>query len=125
MTTPFIDRMWSTKDLAWFIERRKDWLDGWREGERINGPRTPVADTDYFVYGPHQAEYNLRVEYLESALEISDESDSAIYVLNPKVVTPAGEWEACFFANWLPGAKRYRSFQELMLAEYESFIRLR
>jgi hypothetical protein len=48
---------------------------------------------------PHQAEYNLRVEYLESALEISDEGDSAIYVLNPKVVTPAGEWEAWLFAN--------------------------
>ena len=51
-------------------------------------------------------------------------SDSAIYLLNPKVVTPDGEWEAWFFANWLPGAARYRSFVELMQAEYRSFRQL-
>ena len=54
-------------------------------------------------------------------LEISDESDSAIYLLNPEVVTAEGEWEAWLFANWLPGASRYRSFAELMEAEYRTF----
>ena len=36
-------------------------------------------------------------------------------------VTHDGEWEAWFFANWLPGATRFRSFAELMEAEYQSF----
>jgi hypothetical protein len=108
-------------ELAWFKERRRDWVDGWRKGEFMLGGRRSVPDSDYFVYGPQQAEYNLRMEYLEAALEISDEGDSAIYILNPKVVTPAGEWEAWFLASWLPGARRYRSFQDMMLAEYESF----
>jgi hypothetical protein len=40
------------------------------------------------------------------------------------VVTPEKEWEAWFFANWLPGAARYRSFREMMKAERESFLRL-
>src|SRR5439155_682028 len=29
--------------------------------------------------------------------------------------------EALFFANWLPGAHRYRSFEEMMQAEYHRF----
>ena len=62
-----------------------------------------------------------RIEYLESAVEVSDIGDSAIFLLNPQVVTPDGEWEAWFFANWLPGASRYRSFGELMETEYHSF----
>ncbi|HEY3110361.1 MAG TPA: hypothetical protein VGL23_16490 [Chloroflexota bacterium] len=41
------------------------------------------------------------------------------------MVTPEGEWEAWFFANWYPGASRYRSFWELMQAEHASFLELR
>jgi hypothetical protein len=124
ITSPFIERLWSTRDGAWLKDRHSDWVDAWQEGEQIYGP-PPVSDAEYFNYGPDQAEYNLRVEYLETALEISDVGDAAIYLLNPRVVTAAGEWEAWFFANWLPGARRYRSFQELMLAEFEAFKRLR
>lgn len=58
-------------------------------------------------------------------MEISDLGDSAIYLLNPLAISPEGEWEAWFFANWNPGAVRYRSFWELILAEYESFLTLK
>src|SRR5262249_43841856 len=37
-----------------------------------------------------------------------------------KVVTPDGEWETWFFANWLPGAVRYRSFAEWLEDERET-----
>jgi hypothetical protein len=47
--------------------------------------------------------------------------DSAVCLLNPQAITRDGEWEAWFFANWLPGARRYRSFEELMRAEYNQF----
>ena len=80
-----------------------------------------LTDEEYLVYGETQDSVRFRVEYLESALEVSDIGDSAIFLLNPKVVTPDGEWEAWFFGNWLPGANRYRSFAELMEAEYQSF----
>jgi hypothetical protein len=38
-------------------------------------------------------------------------------LLNPEIVTPEGEWETWFFANWLPGATRYRSFAEWLADE--------
>lgn len=56
---------------------------------------------------------------------ISAVGDSAVYLLNPEVRTPSGEWEAWFFANWNPGACRYRSFWEMMQRECQSFIDLR
>ena len=43
--------------------------------------------------------------------------DGAVVLLNPKVVTPEGEWETWFFANWLPGAVRYRSLAEWLADE--------
>jgi HEAT repeat protein len=57
-------------------------------------------------------------------LEVSDVGDSAIILLNPQVVTPEGEWEAWFFANWIPGAYRYRSFWELMQGQYEQVLHM-
>ena len=46
----------------------------------------------------------------------------SIYLLNPQVVTAAGEWEAWFLADYLGGADRYPSFQALMEAEYQNFL---
>ena len=118
-TTPFIDRLWSTEEIEWLSVRNQELIDIWMEDP------SPVSDEEYFNYGAGQRSEFLRSEYLQTALEISDWGDSAIYLLNPQVVTPAGEWEAWFFANWLPGATRHRSFWELMQDEYESFLRLR
>jgi hypothetical protein len=115
-TTPFIDKLWSAEEVDWFSSRNQSWIDAWTR-EII-----PVPDEEYFVYGEEQSELTLRAEYLKTALEISDTGDSAIYLLNPQIVTPAGEWEAWFFANWMPGAARYHSFWEMMQAEYGSFL---
>ena len=117
----FIDRVWSTSEIAWFQERHQTWIDAYTGPESI---QPTVSDQEYFVYGEEQDPITLRVEYLQTALEISDVGDSGIYLLNPKIVTEEGEWEAWFFANWLPGAVRYRSFQELMEAEYRNFLAL-
>ncbi|HEY0735485.1 MAG TPA: SMI1/KNR4 family protein [Herpetosiphonaceae bacterium] len=121
ITSPFIERVWSTSEVAWFAERNQHWIDAYRSAEGMD--RT-VPDSQYFVYGEGQDPVLFRVEYLQTALEVSEEGDSAIYLLNPKVVTPDGEWEAWLLANWLPGAQRYRSFWEMMQAEHESFLRL-
>ena len=86
----------------------------------MSGPSVP--DARYFVYGVEQDPVLARWEYLEDALEISPVGDSAIYLLNPRVIFEDGEWEAWFFANWLPGANRYRSFWEMMLTEHEKFV---
>lgn len=131
-TTPFIDRLWSTEDIEWFSVRHQDWIDRhvnhYRRLARINWngylKRPLVTDEAYFVYGDNQDCRNFRVEYLQTALEISAVSDSAIYLLNPAIVDADGEWEAWFFADWLPGADRYPSFQALMEAEYRNSLEL-
>jgi hypothetical protein len=116
-------RMWSTEELDWFRVRNSEWIDAYVNpfafGELNEEP--PLTDDDYLVYDDAQDPAFFRNEYLESALEISDTGDSAIYLLNPKIVTLDGEWEAWLFANWLPGASRHRSFADLMQAEHESF----
>jgi hypothetical protein len=116
-----IYRIWSTNEIAWFRERNQQWIDAYT-APADDLPAIP--DRDYYVYGKDQDPITLRVEYLQTALEISDVGDAGIYLLNPQVVTKEGEWEAWFFANWLPGAARYRSFQELMEAEYQNFLAL-
>jgi uncharacterized protein YeaO (DUF488 family) len=132
-TTPFIHKLWSTEEIEWFSQKRPDWCDSFvkrYEEDYIDSLesqlRIPsVSDEEYFVYGEAQDCSKLRVEYLQTALEISDLGDSAIYLLNPQVITEEGEWEAWFFGNWLPGADRYRSFREMMQAEYKNFLELR
>lgn len=121
MTGPCIPRLWPAAEVAWFRERRQGWIDIWNNplpGQRR--PAHPVSDAEYFVYGEKQATTSLRPEYLRSALEISERGDEEILLLNPRVVFEDGEWEAWFFANWHPGAVRYRSFAELMAHELET-----
>lgn len=119
----FVMRLWSAEDIEWLrVRHQEDLIDPWVEGQ---GGEISVSDEDYFVYGEEQSCLNFRVQYLYTALEISDYGDSAFYLLNPQVVSPDGEWEAWFFASWLPGANRYRSFWELMQAEQERWLRLK
>jgi hypothetical protein len=116
----FIYRLWPCSEVRWFRERNQDWIDAYVQA----GPEIEVSDADYFVYDDRQDSCRFRMRYLQSALEVSDAGDSAILLLNPEVVDDAGEWEAWFFANWMPGARRYRSFRDLMQAEHASFQRL-
>lgn len=104
----------SADKLAWFHERNQDWIDAYV------GPAPellPISNKEYFVYGAKQDCVNFRREYLQTTLQISEVRDGAVVLLNPKVVTPDGEWETWFFANWLPGAVRYRSFAEWLTDE--------
>jgi hypothetical protein len=106
-----IPELWPLEQIEWFRVNNQEWIDAYVETDEGS-----ISDSDYFVYGKGQDPALFRSNYLESALQISPEGDEAVYLLNPKVTTPDGEWEAWFFANWLPGARRYRSFWELMAA---------
>jgi hypothetical protein len=116
----FIYDLLPDSEIRWFRERNQDWIDAFVEGLR---GLPDLSDEDHLVYGDRQDPCLFRVEYLQSALEISERGDSAIYLLNPKVITPEGEWEAWFFANWKAGASRYQSFGELLEANYKSLLR--
>lgn len=58
--------------------------------------------------------FRFRYAHLRSCLQISEAGDSAVLLLNPEVVDSDEEWEAWFFANWLPGAAIHGSFRELL-----------
>ena len=107
---------WPVEDLDWFRTRNMEWI------EAYNYDPYQVPDSLYDVYGDQQDCVHFRAEYLYDCLELSHDGDSAIYLLNPRIVTADGEWEAWFFANWHPGAVRYRSFAELMRAHYLNFL---
>lgn len=74
-----------------------------------------ITDEEYFVYGDKQRHAIFRPEYLQTALAISSESMNTIFLLNPKIITSSGEWEA-FWLDMTPLAMmaRYRSFSEMM-----------
>ena len=121
----FIYNLWPCSKVAWFRKRNQDWIDAYVEPWEEAGATDDFSDEEYFVYDDNQDSCKFRMRDLQAALEISDNGDSGILLLNPNVVTSDGEWEAWMFANWLPGAKRYRSFRELMEAQHAKFLTLR
>ena len=84
--SPFIHRLYSADEADWFGVRNKAWAEAYRE----------------------------TYPNLESCLQISAVGDGAVVLLNPDVVSPDGEWQTYFFANWNPGASGFRSFREFM-----------
>ncbi|MCB2378144.1 SMI1/KNR4 family protein [Hymenobacter sp. BT635] len=106
----FIWRLKPCAEVDWLVKTDEDLIQIW---ERNMGALPTVPDDDYYRYGDSQIDEQLRVEYLRGCLMISDWGDSGFLALNP-AVQHEGEWEAWHFANWKPGATRYRSFAELM-----------
>lgn len=120
---PFVDVLLALEDSDWFSQKSRDWLNSWRHGYSYFGQPGPVRDEDYFIYGKDQNPLLIRDEYLDRVLQISD-GGNAVYLLNPEVTFVNDEWEAWVFESET-GAKRYQSFWDLMIAEYESFLQLK
>jgi hypothetical protein len=59
---------------------------------------------------------------LAKTLVVRDDEDGARVLLNPAVVDEEGDWEAWFFAHWVPGAEPYSSFRELLEETYSRFV---
>lgn len=113
---PFIYRLYSAAEIDWFRGRYQDWIDAYQIGDDISSEEHLANPADCLRF---------RTAYLSSCLQISDTGDSAVTLLNPEVIDDEGEWEAWFFANWLPGARRYPSFRAYVESELESIKQLR
>ena len=138
-TESFNHRLWSTDEIERFGARHPRWIQAFNdrqdmakvslddELQELDDQWEPItlSDAEYLVYGEDQDPRKIRPEYLKTAIEISDVGVDSIYLLNPQVTSPEGEWEAWFFADYLPGADRYPSFQVMMEAEYRNFLELR
>ncbi|MCX5384133.1 SMI1/KNR4 family protein [Streptomyces sp. NBC_00083] len=119
-TTHDIDRLLPAEEVGWTRDLDPELVDLWTEGR--DDPSFDVSDDDYFRYGEGQDPALLRPAYLRHTLTISHTPDATdVYLLNPRVVTADGEWEAWHLAHWLPGAVRHQSFWALMNAEYATF----
>lgn len=110
----FIDRLLSTQEIEWLAQTDQEFIDAWTTGVALGGGPFYVPDEAYFVYGDEQDTSFQRDEYLQTALELGGNTEQGLLLLNPQVTFEDGEWEAWLFANWFPGAARYRSFRELM-----------
>nr|WSX75538.1 SMI1/KNR4 family protein [Streptomyces sp. NBC_00899] len=117
-TTSWIERLLPAQEVGWARDLAPESVSPW-----VDAAGTfEVSDENYYVYGEEQDPCLMRAEYLPHALKISHTPHATdVYLLNPLVVTPDGEWEAWYLAHWLPGARRYRSFWDLMNDEYEVF----
>ena len=115
-TTPFIERIRPAQEVNLFSIENEHWVDAYSQDDM------PTTDTEYYCYDENGAPGS-RTKHMQSLIQVSD-VDDGVYLLNPDAVTPDGEWEAWFFANWVPGAVRFPSFAHLMLDEYRSFARL-
>jgi HEAT repeat protein len=121
MTTGFAGGLRPVEDVGWLADEDPALIETWIMGELgLGSPPIAITDAEYHVYG-ERVDQPFRSEYLRTALAISDRRNG-IYLLNPQTVTSDGEWEAWFFAPWVPGADRYRSFWEMMEAEHERFV---
>ncbi|HEV2447116.1 MAG TPA: SMI1/KNR4 family protein, partial [Candidatus Sulfopaludibacter sp.] len=78
----FIPALHGTKEADWFGVRHAEWAQAYRD-----------------TY-PHLGSY----------LQVSSAGDGAVVLLNPNVKASDGEWQTCFFANWIPGARVHASF---------------
>jgi hypothetical protein len=84
----WVTRLRPAGELAWLRDEDPELIEIWAE----------AADDDS----------------LHRTLVLSDEEDGARVLLNPAAVADDGEWEAWFFAHWVPGAEPYPSFRSLV-----------
>lgn len=113
-TTFAIGRIRPSAEVNWFRIENEQWAGIYAD----SGSDAP--DEDYYAYDQDGSGPFHRAAHMKHLIQISD-VDDGVLLLNPQAVTPDGEWEAWFFANWVPGAVRYPSFAHLMLQDYRSF----
>jgi SMI1 / KNR4 family (SUKH-1) len=76
-----------------------------------------LPDGDYLDYETAEHNVALRSSYYSDSILVGKKwqiGGGELLLLNPQIVFSNGEWEAIFFANWIPGNERYRSFFDLV-----------
>ncbi len=102
--------LYPINQVEWFSTVNQDWIDAYTFN--MSGVAPSIPDSEYFVYGENTAQPPARMNHLQATLQISEATDGSVFLLNSNVVHDT-EWEAWHFANYLPGAVRYRSFSML------------
>jgi hypothetical protein len=120
--SPFVDRVFPADEVDWLSKLAPDTIEGVALGMGVpvvveNPIRTVQSITRLADYETPRETYDYDIAELAAALQVSEEGDAAMLLLNP-CSRCGDEWEAWFFAHWLPGARRYPSFFALMQDQF-------
>jgi hypothetical protein len=96
----FIRRLRPVAEVVWLYDEDPELIAAWCEGTGESADESALS----------------------KALAVSDEYDGARVLLNPTVVDEEGEWEAWFFAHWVPGGEPHRSFRALLEESHARFV---
>jgi hypothetical protein len=85
-----------------------------------------LPDKDYLDYATPEHMVALRTRYYPDCLLVGKSwgVEDDMILLNPHITFHDDEWEAIFFANWVPGNLRHRSFYDLVVASVETLERI-
>ena len=118
----FIYDLYPAAEVDWLTTKDALLVELWeKDPPPAEGPE--LADERYLAYDESQIAGVIRQGHMRQCLMISDWGDAGFLALNP-AIQHEGEWEAWHFANWFPGARRYRSFAELMHDSFQSQLEL-
>ena len=95
--------------VDWFRVNNTEWISAYTREDLDD-----LSEEDHRIYGPEQDTTRFRVAYLEELLQIGEVYAGTVYLLNPRVVDAAGEWEAWDFCDHSPGAVREPSLARLL-----------
>lgn len=120
----FIYDLCSTDEVNWLAQKDPELVEMWEDDPGILSADDPdLEDDPYLCYDNLPPEGVIRPGHMRQCLMISHWGDAGFLTLNP-AQQHEGEWEAWHFANWHPGALRYRSFAELMQKSYQIYVEL-
>jgi hypothetical protein len=131
-------RLLPIEEVDWFVNKSRPLLDNC-----LARTRNPQAYRLILVHGVPENSWPIpQIEHLETALQVSDlvfrdtydyetgthidQYYTSVYLLNPKVLTETGEWEAWELTNpdvssRIPGAFRFPSFIDLLDHEWQDY----
>ena len=107
----------SVEEVDWFANSHPRWVETWMKLDDMED----FSEADHLTLADDSVRF--RRAYLPHLLQIGEAYDNSVYLLNPLVISAAGEWEAWEFASWFPGAKRKPSFEELVTSEHNVVLR--
>jgi cell wall assembly regulator SMI1 len=89
-TSFFLERLLRVDEIVRFADSDPTWVEAWKDNEEAPA--------------------------LRAAIQVSTITDNGVCLLIPSA---AEEWEAWWFANWIPGAHRHESFLTFMRSELD------
>ncbi|WP_207632847.1 SMI1/KNR4 family protein [Foetidibacter luteolus] len=111
-TSFFLDNLLPIQQIDWAIQTEDSvWLEYDFDID--------ISDEEYACYDENQDSARYRHQYLKQSLKISNWYDGMCIFLNP-VIKHNLEWEVLEYANWKPGANRYKSFKDFLVKTHNT-----